>query len=124
MRITFPEALAIEWEPLVSTIQLPDPNDRHVVAAARAGRADVIVTDNLADFPRAALPTSLTRQSLDNFLLDIFDHRPGQVVAAVRAVASRIGKSGPQMTASDIAAYLSTHGTPAFGITLGFLDPY
>jgi hypothetical protein len=75
----------------------------------------VIVTDNLADFPRAALPASLTRQSLDDFLLDTFDLHSGQVVTAVRAVASRTGKSGPPMTASDIAAYLSTHGTPAFG---------
>jgi predicted nucleic acid-binding protein len=115
MRITFPDALATEWEQLVPTIQLPDPNDRHVVAAARAGRADVIVTDNLADFPRGALPASLTRQTLDDFLLDTFDLHPGQVVTAVRAVASRTGKSGPPMTAPNIAVYLCTHGTPAFG---------
>ncbi|MHB1595538.1 MAG: PIN domain-containing protein [Streptosporangiaceae bacterium] len=37
MRITFPDALVTEWEELVSTIYLPDPDDRHVVAAARAG---------------------------------------------------------------------------------------
>ena len=49
MRITFPDALLTEWEELIPTIHLPDPDDRHVVAAARAGRADVIVTDNLAD---------------------------------------------------------------------------
>ena len=60
MRITFPDALVTEWEPLIPTIQLPDPDDRHVVAAARASRADVIVTDNLADFPPASLPVSLT----------------------------------------------------------------
>lgn len=115
MRITFPDALVTDWEPLVPTIHLPDPDDRHVVAAARVGHADVIVTDNLADFPPAALPASLTRQSLDDFLLDTFDLNPGQVAAAVRAIAKRTGKSGPPMTAIDIAAYLSTHGTPAFG---------
>jgi len=115
MRITFPDALAAEWEELVPTIHLPDPDDRHVVAAARAGRADVIVTDNLADFPPAALPTSITRQSLDDFLLDIFDLHPGQVVTAVRTIAGRTGKSGSRMTAQEIAAYLSTHGTPFFG---------
>ena len=115
MRVTFPDALATEWEPLVPTIQLPDPGDRHVVAAALAGRADVIVTDNLADFPPAALPAPLTRQSLDEFLLDTFDLHPDQVVTAVRAVASRAGRFGPPMTDSEIAAYLSAHGTPAFG---------
>ena len=71
MRITFPDALVTEWEELIPTIYLPDPDDRHVVAAARAGRADVIVTDNLADFPPAALPASIARQSLDEFLLDL-----------------------------------------------------
>ena len=86
-----------------------------MVAAALAGRADVIVTDNLADFPPAALPAPLTRQSLDEFLLDTFDLHPDQVVTAVRAVASRAGRFGPPMTDSDIAAYLSVHGTPAFG---------
>jgi PIN domain len=57
-------------------MRLPDPDDRHVVAAALAGRADVIVTDNLADFPLAAMPAPLARQSLDDFLLDIRISRP------------------------------------------------
>jgi predicted nucleic acid-binding protein len=115
LRLTFPDALVTAWEELVPTIHLPDPDDRHVVAAARAGQADVIVTDNLADFPPAALPASITRQSLDDFLLDSFDLYSGQVVTAVRAIVGRTGKFGPRMTASEIAAYLSTHGTPLFG---------
>lgn len=115
MRITFPDALVTEWEELVPTIRLPDPDDRHVVAAARAGRADIIITDNLADFPPAALPASIIRQSLDDFLLDLFDLHPGQVVTAIRAIAGRTGKFGPTMTPPQVAAYLSTHGTPLFG---------
>jgi predicted nucleic acid-binding protein len=112
METAFPDALVTGWEALVSTVQLPDPDDRHVVAAARAGRADVIVTDNLADFPPDALPSPLFRQSLDDFLLDSLDLYPSQVVAAVRAVARRTGKSGPAMTACDVAVYLQTHGMP------------
>lgn len=112
---TFPDALVTGWEPLAGTVQLPDPDDRHVVAAAWAGRADVIVTDNLADFPRDALPATITRQSLDDFLLDTLDLYPAQVVAAVSAVARRTGRSGPTMTARDVAAYLRAHGAPAFG---------
>jgi predicted nucleic acid-binding protein len=115
MRIAFPDALVTDWEELTSMIHLPDPDDRHVVAAAWAGHADVIVTDNLADFPPAALPASIIRQSLDDFLLDILDLHPGQVSTAVRAIADRTGRFGPAMTAPQIAAYLSTHGTPLFG---------
>ncbi|WP_047225025.1 PIN domain-containing protein [Protofrankia coriariae] len=115
MRIAFPDAPVTGWERLVPTIELPDPDDRHVVAAAVAGRADVIVTDNLADFPPAALPARLTRQSLDDFLLDELDIHPDLVVTAVRAIAARTGRSGPTLTAYDIATYLHTHGVPAFG---------
>ena len=115
MNTTFPDALVPGWEPLVEAIRLPDPNDRHVVAAALAGQAAVIVTDNLADFPPASLPAPLTRQSLDDFLLDSLGLYPGQVISALRSVASRTGKLGPAMTIDNIATYLRLHGTPGFG---------
>ena len=43
----FPSALVTGFEPLIDAITLPDPDDRHVVAAAIRARADVIVTFNL-----------------------------------------------------------------------------
>jgi hypothetical protein len=101
METSFPDALVTDWESLLDVVQLPDPADRHVVAAARAGRAHVIVTDNVADFPPGALPTPLIRQSLDEFLLDSLGLYPGQVISAVRAVARRTGRSGPAMTARE-----------------------
>jgi hypothetical protein len=113
METSFPDALVTDWESLLNTIQLPDPGDRHVVAAARAGRADVIVTDNVADFPPTALPAPLIRQSLDEFLLDSLDLYPGQVIGAVQAVAGRTGRSGPALTTRDIATYLQARGMPA-----------
>jgi predicted nucleic acid-binding protein len=115
METSFPDALVTDWEPFLDGVQLPDPGDRHVVAAARAGRADVIVTDNVADFPPGALPAPLIRQSLDEFLLGSLDLYPGQVISAVHAVAGRTGRSGPSRTARDIAAYHQARGMPAFG---------
>ena len=47
----FPEASVTDWESLERVVELPDSDDRHVVAAALKARADVIVTSNLKDFP-------------------------------------------------------------------------
>jgi hypothetical protein len=115
METSFPDALVTDRESLPDAVQLPDPGDRHVVAAARAGRAGVIVTGNVADSPPGALPAPLIRQSLGEFLLGSLGLSPGQVISAVHAVARRTGRSGPAMTARDIATYLQGTGMPTFG---------
>ena len=51
MDVAIPEALVTGYEQLIEGLDLPDPRDRHVLAAAIIGRADVIVTFNLVDFP-------------------------------------------------------------------------
>ena len=63
----------------------------------------------------ASLPAPLTRQSLDDFLLDSHGLYPSQVMSALSSVASRTGRYGPALTAINIATYLQTHGTPEFG---------
>jgi len=51
MDLFFTDAAVTGWASLVASIELPDPGDRHVVAAAVVGGADAIVTANLTDFP-------------------------------------------------------------------------
>lgn len=54
MNLHVRDCLVIGYEALIEAVTLPDPNDRHVLAAVRAG-ADVIVTFNLKDFPEESL---------------------------------------------------------------------
>ncbi len=49
------EALVDGYEDLIPVLELPDPDDRHVLAAAIIAKADVIVTFNLKDFPISKL---------------------------------------------------------------------
>jgi predicted nucleic acid-binding protein len=51
MNSAFPDANITNYEELISSLQLPDDKDRHILAAAIRGNADVIVTFNLKDFP-------------------------------------------------------------------------
>jgi predicted nucleic acid-binding protein len=51
MKAVLPEAVVAAYRPLIPDLKLPDPDDRHVLAAAIAGKTPVIVTWNLKDFP-------------------------------------------------------------------------
>jgi predicted nucleic acid-binding protein len=67
---------------------LNDPKDRHVLAAAIASRSEVIVTQNLRDFPGSALaPHRMGALSADDFLLLLFEMSPTAVVDVVRGLA-------------------------------------
>jgi len=71
-------------EKLIPSVVLPDPDDRHVVAAAIHCGASLIVTINRRDFPAEALrPHGLEAQHPDDFILDLFDLHPAAVVQAV-----------------------------------------
>lgn len=59
LRPSFDDAEVDDWERFVDTGELPDPDDRHVVACAIAGRADAIVTSNLKNFRAPLVPMSI-----------------------------------------------------------------
>ena len=79
------DALVEGFEALIDTLALPDPDDRHVLAAAIHGRADVIVTANLRDLPAEALrPFGIAAQHPDEFVLHLLDLAPAAVTRAAR----------------------------------------
>jgi hypothetical protein len=62
------DCLVTGHERLIPSLELPDPDDRHVLAAAIVGRCDAIVTQNLKDFPAEALaPFQIETQHPDGF---------------------------------------------------------
>ena len=79
------DAIVTGYQPLIAGLALPDPDDRHVLAAAIVGQADVIVTRNLRDFPDDALARyNIEAQHPDEFVRHLLDLSPVLVVDAVR----------------------------------------
>ncbi|GHE00488.1 hypothetical protein U879_12620 [Defluviimonas sp. 20V17] len=100
LRVRFPGAEVVAAPGLERRLYLPDPDDVHVLGAAIAGNADLIVTFNARDFPRATLAEEgLDRRDPDQFLLALHEAAPDavdEVVEAVRAEAERLsGTSQP-----------------------------
>lgn len=94
----FPDALVNAQGRGTSGLDLPDPADAHVIEAALNGRADLIVTANLRDFPRAALAAvGLRALHPDAFLTDLWAHHPDPVAAAVQAAYDKARALGGEM---------------------------
>jgi hypothetical protein len=105
------DCLVTGYEDLIPALQLPDPNDRHVLAAAICGRADVIVTFNLKDFPTATLaPLGIEAQHPDDFISHLLDVDSGAVCLAVKR--QRESLKNPPKSIEDLLATLEQCGLP------------
>lgn len=100
----FPDSLVGGYTGLTSRVDLPDPDDRHVLAAAIHGGADVIVTMNLRDFPNKALaPYGLEAQHPDPFVHGLIQGQPDMVLAVVREHRAAL-QNPPRSPAGHLAA--------------------
>jgi predicted nucleic acid-binding protein len=78
------DALVTGYEPLINAMDLPDPDDRHVLAAAVVCKASCIVTFNISDFPEESLaPYGLHAVHPDDFLRDVESVDPAAFADAV-----------------------------------------
>ena len=85
------DCLVTGFEPLLSDLVLPDPDDRHVLAAAIRCGAQVIVTFNLKDFPRDKLTAfEVEAQHPDEFVLGLIDLAPAAVTKVVTEQAASL----------------------------------
>ena len=119
LAVEWPDA-QVSWPPsLEARIWLPDPADIHVLAAAIAGSADLILTVNAKDFPRNILAEEgVNRADPDTFLLGVFEATPElmqEIGGAVLADARRL--SGEDW---DIRRLMKKARLPRLGKALAF----
>ncbi len=102
-----PDALVTGYESLIESIDLPDRDDRHVLAAAIRCGASVLVTLNLSDFPNAALAEfGIEAQHPDDFVLSLTETFPEFVLEAART--HRASLRNPSKTPDEYLAELNT----------------
>ena len=93
------DAIVEDYEWLIPTLELPDSEDRHVLAAAIQAKATVIVTWNLKDFPSFALePFGIRAMNPDEFLLSLWPSRRAQILDGLRTQRASL-KNPPQSPA-------------------------
>jgi predicted nucleic acid-binding protein len=111
------DALVTGYEPLIESLTLPDPNDRHVFAAAIHGHAEVIVTLNLEDFPASSLDQhGVEAQHPDQFISKLIESAPDETISAARA--HRRSLKNPPKNADE---YLNTLESVGLAVTVGRL---
>ena len=105
----FPDALVQNYKGLIEHLKLPDADDCHVLAAAIKTNANLIVTNNIKDFPAAYLQSfSLSAKTADDFLTDIIDLNPEQAIAAFKEMV--LNKKNPKQDEFEVLNLLRNAG--------------
>ncbi|QNG45327.1 PIN domain-containing protein [Sphingobium yanoikuyae] len=111
MERAFPESCVSGAEGLIPALELPDANDRHVLATAIRAGAEHIVTENLKDFPDEALaPFGITTVTPDDFLSSTFELYPGEALSTLRAMRRDYGN--PPFSPGEFIFELQGKGLP------------
>ena len=109
MNAAVADCLVEGYEPLIDGLKLPDPNDRHVLAAAIKCGAQVIVTSNVSDFPSEYLSSwDVEARTPDDFILDMIGINDRAVYACVQQIVD--GRTNPPQTFDDVLTQLERSG--------------
>lgn len=110
MNASVPDALVSGFEHLIPSLTLPDENDRHVLAAAIAAEANVILTFNLVDFPMDQLPPDIRAIAPDELLCQLLDEAPEALLATMKEHRENLLK--PPKSAEEYLGTLRSVGLP------------
>ena len=111
MCASVPDCLVTHYEMLADSIELPDRDDRYVVAAAIVGHADAIVTFNLKDFPRAVLqPYGIEVQHPDEFVVNQLQLKKIPALSAIKKMRARW--TNPARSAQELITAFELRGLP------------
>lgn len=113
-----PDCVVSDYQPLEQVfVDLPDPGDAHVMAAALKVQAQVIVTNNLKHFPPAVLgPWGLEAKHPDDFLMDQFYLDAVELHVAVRNMSEAY--RNPPLDVDDVLDRLDSEGMPQIAAAL------
>lgn len=105
------DAKVAGFEPLIAPLELPDPDDRHVLAAAIRCGADAIVTFNLKDFPESVLaPYGIDALHPDDFIYYQIDMAPSMCCLAIRE--QRLALKNPEVSVDELLSVLQKQQLP------------
>jgi predicted nucleic acid-binding protein len=107
IKASFPEAFVTQYDQFIPIMPI-NQKDRHVLAAAVASHAQVIVTQNLKDFPSSLLGFfEVEAQSPDDFLVNLFYLAPERMLQIMIMQARELRK--PAKTVFEVLEILKQH---------------
>jgi PIN domain-containing protein len=113
----FPEACVDGYESLIAGLT-NDPGDRHVLAAAIVGKAQLIVTENTRHFPGDALaPYHIETTNADDFLRDLLDIDPERMIEVLTTIAN--SRKMPPRTVEELLHAVEANGCKGFAADMG-----
>ncbi|SKC34235.1 hypothetical protein CZ809_03847 [Photobacterium piscicola] len=108
-----PDCLVTGHECLISGLDLPDVDDRHVLAAAIKSNAEHIITFNLKDFPDDYLNKfGISAVHPDDFLSDMYELSPNKCLEAISKYMSQ--NKNPKLTYQEMIEMLEKQGLVRF----------
>lgn len=119
----FRDACVTGYDALIPAVTLPDADDRHVLAAAIHTNAQVLVTDNLKDFPPDELGKfGVELKSSDEFISDTITLHEQTAFGALKTM--RVGYQNPALSTGKIIQFAESRGLMTTALLLKEYEQY